>query len=59
MEPLNYPITNPDGSVNPAYPIDPRYDALLARLKTLEEGLDRCAERIAGLEKFLGPKPPY
>lgn len=90
-EPLNYPVTNPDGSVSPAYPIDPRLDALRSRLATLEQAhanlniafhrraaeyesrLDNAqaeikdlktlatyhAERIEGLERFLGPKPPY
>ena len=49
---LNYPVTNPDGSVSPAYPLDPRLDALAERLAALEA-------RVESLERFLGPKAPY
>jgi hypothetical protein len=109
-EPLNYPVTNPDGSVSPRYPVaTERRESILAasahayidylegclteirlRLEPLEQAhadlnaafhrrsaefesrLDNAqaeitdlknlaihqAGRIAGLEKYLGPKPP-
>jgi hypothetical protein len=48
-QPLNYPVTNPDGSVSPAYPFDP----------TLAERLANLEARVESLERFLGPKAPY